>query len=85
MYDLMGKGPLNSRLLDIIAGEIIAGRYDGLKFSIGNAAKDIAYFNSMMDAFPRGAALSGALGAVLNSAVDQGLSDAFLPNIAKVD
>lgn len=81
LYALMSKGPLQGGLLQATMGQVLEGHYDGMKFSINNANKDIAYFNRLV----AGAANSLApdLARVLNAAVAQHMGEQFLPALAR--
>lgn len=83
LHGLMSKGPLKSPLLQMTAEEILKDNFEGMKFSIRNAQKDICYFNNMVEHGPEAASLSGGLSQVLDLAVEQGLGDRFLPSLVK--
>ena len=83
LYSLMSKGPLKSTLLQMTAEEILKNNFEGMKFSINNARKDISYFNNMVAHSPDAASLSSSLSRVLALAVEQGLGDQFLPSLVK--
>lgn len=81
LHDIMSKGLLKSGLLEAIVGEILKNNLDGVKFSIKNAQKDIAYFNNMVEGHSGGNSLSSDLARVLTHAVEQGLGENFLPGL----
>lgn len=83
LYGLMSKGPLAGGLLDMVLGQIVKGHHDGMKFTLGNAAKDIGYFNAMIASAPPVGPLSGAVAATLEKALEEGRGDQFLPSLAK--
>ena len=83
LFDLMSKGPLKSTLLQLTAEEIIKNNFEGMKFSIKNAQKDISYFNNMVAHGPDAASLSAGLSHVMALAVQQGLGEQFLPALVK--
>ncbi|SED50958.1 NAD(P)-dependent oxidoreductase [Rhodobacter sp. 24-YEA-8] len=83
LYALMSKGPLGGGLLDMILGGAVEGRYDAMKFSVGNAAKDIGYFNNMMSGQARVTRLSQDVSQVMEEAVSRGQAAAYLPEIAR--
>jgi 3-hydroxyisobutyrate dehydrogenase-like beta-hydroxyacid dehydrogenase len=85
LHSLMSKGPLKSTLLQVTAEEILKNNYEGMKFSIRNAQKDISYFNNMVAHGPEAASLSSGLSHVLALAVEQGLGDQFLPSLVKAE
>jgi 3-hydroxyisobutyrate dehydrogenase-like beta-hydroxyacid dehydrogenase len=81
LHDLMSKGPLQSGVLKMTVEEILKDNYDGMKFSIGNARKDIGYFNNMVNVQSAQNSLSNDLQRVLSNAVEQGLGGSFLPRL----
>ncbi|MDO8767796.1 MAG: NAD(P)-dependent oxidoreductase [Burkholderiaceae bacterium] len=85
LYSLMSKGPLKSTLLQMTAEEILKNNFEGMKFSIRNAQKDISYFNNMVAHGPEAASLSSGLSHVLALAVEQGLGDKYLPSLVKAE
>lgn len=85
LHSLMSKGPLKSTLLQVTAEEILKNNFEGMKFSIRNAQKDISYFNNMVAHGPEAASLSSGLSHVLALAVEQGLGDQFLPSLVKAE
>lgn len=85
LYSLMSKGPLKSTLLQMTAEEILKNNFEGMKFSVNNAHKDIFYFNNMVANGPEAASLSSSLSRVLALAVAQGLGDQFLPSLVKAE
>ena len=83
LYALMSKGALSSGLLQSTAGEILNGNYAGVKFSIGNASKDLSYFNNLIAEFGGAESLAPDVARVLKQAVDRGQGDQFLPELAR--
>ncbi len=83
IHALMSKGPLGGGLLEMILGGAVEGRYDAMKFSVGNAAKDIAYFNSMMAGHSRVTAVSREIARVMEDAISRGHGKDFLPELAR--
>jgi 3-hydroxyisobutyrate dehydrogenase-like beta-hydroxyacid dehydrogenase len=81
LHDVMSKGPLKSGLLQATAEEILKNNFDGMKFSIKNAQKDITYFNNMIEGHRGASSLSSDLARVLMLAVEQGLGEKFLPEL----
>lgn len=81
LHELMSKGPLKSTLLQLTMEEILKGNLAGMKFSIRNARKDIGYYTNMVGELGAAGPLPNGLSSVLESAVDQGLGDSFLPSL----
>jgi 2-hydroxy-3-oxopropionate reductase len=64
VYDVIAAGPLKSVMMDLVKGYGIDGNPNLLAFSIGNAAKDLGYYDQMTkDA----GAQSGLVGGPLNA------------------
>jgi 3-hydroxyisobutyrate dehydrogenase-like beta-hydroxyacid dehydrogenase len=82
MLSLMSKGPLNSGLLQAVVGEVLKGNYEGMKFSIGNASKDMRYFNNLVAEFHTPDSLAADVARVLERAEKEGLGDKFLPELS---
>ncbi len=69
--DVVASGGANSGIFQLIAPKAIeSGDCSGLNFSMANAAKDLRYYNRMMDTIP----LSGNLGRLVHHALIQGLN-----------
>jgi 3-hydroxyisobutyrate dehydrogenase-like beta-hydroxyacid dehydrogenase len=83
LLSLMSKGPLNSGLLQAVVGEVLKGNYEGMKFSIGNASKDMQYFNNLVAEFSTPDSLAADVARVLERAAKGGLSEKFLPELAR--
>lgn len=61
-YDVISKGGGNSGIFQMVMADFVKnGSYEGMKFSIANAAKDLGYFNRMTGI----AGLAAPLGAVV--------------------
>ena len=72
VYDVMAAGPLRSGMMDFVRGYAVDGDSSQLAFSIGNATKDVNYYNQMVSVAGATSAIAPALSAVLNDAVDKG-------------
>lgn len=83
LLSLMSKGALNSGLLQAVVGEAIKGNYEGMQFSIANARKDIQYFNNLVADFRTPDSLAADVARVLDRAVEGGLGEKFLPELAR--
>ena len=69
--ELVSAGGANSGIFQLIVPKAIErGDCSGLNFSLANAAKDLRYYNRMVDAVP----LSGLLGRAVQHALIQGLN-----------
>ncbi|MCK0120065.1 NAD(P)-dependent oxidoreductase [Loktanella sp. F6476L] len=75
VFDVIAAGPLKSMMMDLVKGYAIDGNPDMLAFSIGNAAKDLGYYDQMAkDAGTESALVGGPLNA-MKSAKDAGHGD----------
>lgn len=78
LFEVVSKGGANSGIFQMIAGGILEGRADGMKFSIGNAGKDIGYYNNMTAGAANGAMLGRHMAAALQQNVNEGLGEQML-------
>ena len=46
---ILGSGPVNSPLLNLIVSSSVAGTYDGIKFGLDIARKDLRYYTHMVE------------------------------------
>lgn len=72
LYDVMLAGSGNSGALRKMAGPALAGDFDGYRFAIGNAAKDISYYCAMAEGLGRLTPLAEDTRAMFRRAVDDG-------------
>ena len=69
--DVVSSGGANSGIFQLIAPKAIElGDCSGLNFSMANAAKDLRYYNRMLDAVP----VSSNVGRAVQHALIQGLN-----------
>jgi len=62
----------------MIAGGILEGRSDGMKFSIANAGKDLGYYNNMTAAFTNPSMIGPHVAATLQQSAKEGFGDQML-------
>jgi 3-hydroxyisobutyrate dehydrogenase-like beta-hydroxyacid dehydrogenase len=77
-YSIMSKGGGNSGIFQMVMTDLVEnGSFDGLKFSIANAAKDLRYYNRMTGtaglAAPMGALVHDRLVTARKLGFDDGL------------
>ena len=73
LYEVMLNGSGNSGVLRKMAAAALDRDYDGYRFSIANAAKDIGYYKELAAALGCGSALSEAVASRFADAVEAGL------------
>ncbi|WP_407696718.1 NAD(P)-dependent oxidoreductase [Sedimentitalea xiamensis] len=81
LYDVMSAGPLKSGMMDFIKAYGIDGDPDVLAFSVRNAAKDVGYYGKMAEDLGAATIMSKCAREALNTAVDQGMGDAMVPEM----
>jgi 2-hydroxy-3-oxopropionate reductase len=75
VYDVISAGPLKSVMMDLVKGYGVDGNPNMLAFSIGNAAKDLGYYDQMAkDAGVESHLAGGPLNA-MKAATDAGQGD----------
>ena len=72
LYDVMMTGAARSGTLEKAVGPVLDGRYDGSRFSIANASKDLAYARDLLseiavDLTDIATSLSNRLSAIVNN------------------
>ena len=80
LYDVMAAGPLRSGMMDFIKAQATDGEIQ-LAFSVGNAAKDLGYFQQMSRDLGLNSRMSGATAGTLNEAKENGWADRMVPEI----
>ena len=82
--DVLAKGGGGGIALERIKPYLLAGDPSGLRFSIANARKDLGYYNAMASDAGSPKHLAEAVLSTLQSAVDQGKGDAFVPELVSI-
>ncbi len=77
-FDVISKGGANSGIFQMIAGGILEGRPDGMKFSIANAGKDLSYYNNMTAAFTNPSMIGPHIAATLQQSAKEGFGEQML-------
>ena len=75
LYEVMLAGSGNSGALRKIVGPALEGNYDGYKFSIANAAKDMNYYSEVAENLHHLSPLAATARAALEGAVKRGCGD----------
>ncbi len=79
LVELVSKGAANSGLFQLIAGGGAQGDYERMKFAIGNAGKDVTYYNRMIDSLGIMGPIANALQQSLKHAVALGYGEKMVP------
>jgi len=80
-FQLVSAGGANSSMFQMLVPKALKGDLTGLLFTLGNAKKDIGYYQQMV----AGAPLAGPMGAALHQVLVQanalGLGEKFVPSL----
>jgi 3-hydroxyisobutyrate dehydrogenase-like beta-hydroxyacid dehydrogenase len=80
-FQLVSAGGANSNMFQMVVPKALNGDLTGLMFTLGNAKKDIGYYQQMV----AGASLAGPMGAALHQVLVQanalGLGEKFVPSL----
>jgi 3-hydroxyisobutyrate dehydrogenase-like beta-hydroxyacid dehydrogenase len=79
LFEVVSGGGVNSGIFQMMAGGAAAGDLERMKFSIGNAAKDLGYYARLVEAMPVKPAVSPCVGAAFNQALALGLGERMVP------
>lgn len=81
-YDIISKGGGNSGIFQmIVPGVLKGGDYDGMKFSIANATKDLGYYRRMSAAAGLAAPMGAAVHERLVEAGQAGFADELVGHL----
>ena len=73
LYEVMLNGSGNSGVLRKMVAPALEGNFEGYRFSLANASKDIGYFKMLASELGMETALVNAVDAVFSAAIAQGL------------
>ena len=81
-FQLVSAGGANSNMFQMVVPKALKGDLTGLMFTLGNAKKDIGYYQQMVAS---ARCLAGPMGAALNQVLVQanalGLGEKFVPSL----
>jgi 3-hydroxyisobutyrate dehydrogenase-like beta-hydroxyacid dehydrogenase len=80
-FELVCAGGANSNMFQMVVPKALKGDLTGLMFTLGNAKKDIGYYQQMVAATPLAGAMGAALDQVLLQANALGLGEKFVPSL----
>jgi 3-hydroxyisobutyrate dehydrogenase-like beta-hydroxyacid dehydrogenase len=80
-YNLISAGGANSAMFQMIVPKALKGDFTGLLFTLGNAKKDIGYYQQMAASAPLAGFMGPALFQLLVQANALGLGEKFVPSL----
>ena len=80
-FQLVSAGGANSNMFQMVVPKALKGELDGLMFTLGNAKKDIGYYQQMVAGAPLAGPMGSALHQVLVQANALGLGEKFVPSL----
>ena len=80
-FQLVCAGGANSNMFQMVVPKALKGDLTGLMFTLGNAKKDIGYYQQMVTATPLAGPMGTALNQVLVQANALGLGEKFVPSL----
>lgn len=83
MYEVVSTGGANSNTLRKMVPSALAGTYDGHRFSLENAAKDVAYIREVAESTGEESLLIPALSAFFERELQQFPGDVFLNELLR--
>ncbi len=75
VFDVMSSGPLHSMMMDFVKSYAIDGDPSKLAFAVKNAAKDVGYYQDMVQALGVESAIAPGVASAMNNAVAEGRGD----------
>jgi 3-hydroxyisobutyrate dehydrogenase-like beta-hydroxyacid dehydrogenase len=80
-FQLVSAGGANSNMFQMLVPKALQGDLTGLMFTLGNAKKDIDYYQRMVAGAPLAGSMGSALHQVLVQANALGLGEKFVPSL----
>jgi 3-hydroxyisobutyrate dehydrogenase-like beta-hydroxyacid dehydrogenase len=80
-FQLVSAGGANSNMFQMLVPKALKGDLTGLLFTLGNAKKDIGYYQQMVAGAPLAGPMGSALHQVLVQANALGLGEKFVPSM----
>jgi 3-hydroxyisobutyrate dehydrogenase-like beta-hydroxyacid dehydrogenase len=80
-FQLVSAGGANSNMFQMLVPKALKGDLTGLMFTLGNAKKDIGYYQQMVAGAPLAGPMGSALHQVLVQANALGLGEKFVPSL----
>ena len=83
-HQVISAGGVNSGVYKMIAENAVKGDFEGMKFSISNARKDLRYYTHMTEMLPVVSFMGEAVHQTFVHAVAQGYGDKLVPSLIEV-
>lgn len=80
-FELVSAGGANSAMFQMLVPKALKGDLTGLMFTLGNAKKDIGYYQQMITGAPMASPMGAALHQLLVQANALGLGEKFVPSL----
>jgi 3-hydroxyisobutyrate dehydrogenase-like beta-hydroxyacid dehydrogenase len=81
LYEVVNAGPLANALLRNLLPKAAAGEFDGIRFQLGNARKDLRYYTHMAESAGVASFLGETVHQIFTQAAAQGFGDRFIPSL----
>lgn len=81
VYEVMSSGPNHSPMMDLVSAYALEGDPNKLAFAIKNGAKDVGYYNQMLNDSGVDSYVAKGSGAALRDAAEAGLGDEMIPKM----
>ena len=85
LYPVLSRGGAGSKTLEKLLPSALAGRYDGHRFSLGNASKDVDYIHQMMGQYDSDSQMIGGVVQFFQQALTQFPKETFMSGLLKTD
>ncbi len=84
VFEVISAGGVNSGIFQMMVGKMLQGDLAGLKFSIGNAQKDLRYFTHLTEMLPTTSHLAEAAHQSFVQASNLGHADDYIASLLTV-
>jgi len=81
LFDVVSAGGVNSGIFQMMLGRTLQGDLSGLKFSIGNAQKDLRYYTHLTEMLPTTSFIAEAAHQSFVQAANLGFGDKFIASL----
>ena len=81
LFEVVSVGGVNSGIFQMMVGKMLQGDLAGLKFSIGNAQKDLRYYTHLAETLPIASFMAEAAHQSFVQAANLGHADKFIASL----
>lgn len=81
LYNIMSAGPLHSAMMDLVKANAVDGDSSKFAFSVGNACKDLGYYDNMTSDLNASSLIGKATSEALSLAVKSGYGSKNVPTM----